>query len=101
MTGCTAASDNTLMAVTGWLPDGGCMAGIAGLRRWDVGSRLGLGIECRVGPGMTTCTLSRRSGVIHYRRCECRVIGMASVALGCCRNVVGRLTQSIRPVMAG
>ena len=77
------------------------MTGVAGLRARDVGHRLGIGTQRRVGAAVAGCALAGRAGVVHLGRGEGREVGVAGVALSRRRYVIGRFAQRVGAVVAG
>ena len=79
----------------------GAMAGITLGSSADVGAWLGLCVERPVRAAVTAGTSTGRPAVVHLGRGEGREIGVAGVALGRRRYVVGRFAQGVRAVVAG
>jgi len=82
------------------------VTGVTLSRGRNVGGCFGLGIDCHVGPAMATRTVagSCRPGgaaVAHGRRREGGGVCVTGIALGRGRNVIGRLAQGRRAVVAG
>lgn len=105
VTGRTLADRAGIMSIGGGGP-GHCrfVAGIALRCGTDVGSRLDLGIQRQVSPGVAGRTaISRkrsvRSGMVHFGWSEGVVVGVANIARSAGRQMGRRLAEGCRPVV--
>lgn len=90
--------DNPLMSVANWHPDRCGVAGITLAAGLDMGGRLAQGVGKVVGAtvaggAIACCQWASRAGMAHGGRGKGHISAMANAALGCGRNMVGRLAK--------
>lgn len=102
---CASAGHDALVRIAGGLPGHSGVAGIAGLCSGNMRRRLGLRVDGDISPAVASSAITgshRAAGaaMVHQPRREGDETAMAGIALGRCRNVVGRFAEGIGTVMA-